>query len=351
MNRNHPVETIEAWLAEGPTVAPTRLMAQLPASVAGTRQGGMRGGLRFAWLVVPAAAAVVAVAVLLSTLLAPEVGEDSPVDIPSPPAVFEEGDRVDLVLRIANLSDRPHASWYWTGNSGGGPIAMPCYAVVTEYKVRAPGVVRFGEVDPDTDASRESLPVILDTASLPGHPVAYRDDATQVWTYAYEITVSEEGTVGVEPLDAIPSLASAGPLCPVPDTSWPGGWPEIQAWLADRPALADCGLERVEASPVGAEPVRDTEARRCLYEAWEAGEDAQLAVITFTDSGPVLELTRTVDGTVEQVWQQLRSGVSADVVTTSCWQLVRPSESSAGSFEPEDDETLVFVLEPLEDCR
>ena len=352
MNRNDPAETIEAWLAEGPTIAPSRLVAQLPAQVAGTRQGGMHGVLRFAWLVVPAAAAVVMAVLLWSNVLSPDVGQDGRPEVPSPPAEFEEGDRVDLVLLIANLSDRPHGSWHSSGTSGSAQAAMPCHAIVARYTVRAPGVVRFGEIEPDSEdvGPLDSLPVILDTASLPGRPVAFRDDVTPVWTYAYEIGVSREGVVTVTPLDAIPSLESAGPLCPEPDTSWPGGWPAIQAWLADRPELPDCGLERVESSPAGTEPVRNTAARRCLYDAWLAGEGAQLAVMTITDTGPALELIRTSDGTVEHVWQQLRSGVSEDVRISTCWRLVRPSESSAEGLEPEDDETLVFVLDELEDC-
>lgn len=350
MSRTDPILIIESWLAEGPVAAPDRLVGQLPARLGQTRQRGVREGLRFAWIAIPVTAAVVTVAVLLSTVLAPEVG-DGPVDIPPPPATFQEGGRADVVLLIANLSDRPHGAWHWTGSSGSVPTAMPCSAVIAEHKLRAPAVVRFGEVDPDGDSipDLESLPVILDTASLPGHPVAFRDDVVPVWTYAYRVSVTEDGAVAVEPLDGVPSMASAGPLCPVPDTSWPGGWPDVQAWLADRPTLPDCGMERVEVSAYReAPPVRDSEARRCLYDAWLAGEDAQFASLTYTDTGPVLEVYRTSDGALQRVHQQLRSDVS-DVVHETCWGSVQTLESPPGTgVRPGDELSLALLSEPVE---
>lgn len=352
MSRTDPILTIETWLAEGPMVAPARLVEQLPPHLARTRQQGVRGMLRFAWIAVPVAAAFVTIGVLLSTVLAPPVGERPLVDIPSPPAPFEEGDRVDVVLLIANLSDRPQGAWHQTGSSGSVPTAMPCHAVIGQHKLRAPAVVRFGEVDPETDLSPselDSLPAVLDTASLPGQPVAYRDDVVPVWTYAYRISVTEGGAVAVEPLDSVPSLESAGPLCPVPDMSWPGGWPAVQAWLADRPTLPDCGTERVETSAFAeVPPARDTQARQCLYDAWLAGEGAQFVSLTYTDTGPVLEVYRTSDGALQRVHQQLRSEVS-DEVQETCWGPVQPSESPGPEVRPGDDLSLALLhSEPVE---
>ncbi|MDQ2673920.1 MAG: hypothetical protein M3Y40_04635 [Chloroflexota bacterium] len=354
MSRTDSIEIIEAWLAEGPSAAPSSVVWELPAhrSVGGRAEG--RSVLRFAWLALPAAAAVVTAVLLLSNVLTPEVGEDAPPAIPSPPASFGEGGRVDVVLLIANQSDRPYGSWHWTGSSGTIATAMPCHAVLTRtYRLRAPDVVRFGEVDPETEdtAYLDALPVVLDTAAMPGQPLAYRDDIVPVWTYAYRIAVSDAGGVAVEPLDAIPSVESAGPLCPMPDMSWPGGWPEMQAWLAERPELPDCGVERFEASPDSRQGNYNTEARQCLYDAYLAGEDAQFSTLTLTDDGPILEIYRTSGGTVEYVWQQLRSGVSEDIISSSCWELARPSESSIEGMDAFADETLVFVLEPLEGCR
>jgi hypothetical protein len=353
MKRTEPTWIVETWLTEGPDTAPDRIMAQLPAQVTRTPQARVGGALRFSGLLAPAGAAIILAALVLGGVLRPWVGDDGPSDLPSPPPAFGAGDRVDLVLLIENRSDRTHGSWYWSGHSGAMPFAPPCQAVVAEHRVLAPGVVRFGEVHPETEAAldRESLPVVLDTSALPGSPVAFRDDVVPVWTYAYRIAVSEEGLVILEPLDAIPSAADAGPICPPTDTPWPEGWPDVRAWLADRPALPDCGLERIEslAQPITGEPVRNTAARRCLYDAWLAGQDGQLALVTITDTGPFLEVIRTSGGAVEVVRQQLRSSVSDEVVVTTCTRLVPPSDWDGMEAGPEDDARLVFVIDP-ESC-
>ncbi len=352
MSRTDSIDTIEGWLAEGPAVAPARLVQGIPAQLADRRQAG-RGVMRFAWLALPAAAAVVMAVMLLSNALAPDVGEDGPPAIPSPPASFAEEGRVDVVLLLANESDRPHGSWHWTGSSGNLRTAMPCHAVLASYRLRAPDVVRFGEVDPETEdtAYLDALAVVLDTAALPGQPVAYRDDIVPVWTYAYRIAVSDAAEVTVEPLDAVPSVEAAGPLCPRPDLSWPGGWPAMQEWLAERPELPDCGVERNGAWPVDRPLTYNTEARHCLYDAYLAGHDAQFSTLRLTEDGAILEMFRTSGGTVEYVWQQLRSGVSDDIISSTCWELVVPSESSIEGMDASADETLVFVLEELDGCR
>jgi hypothetical protein len=351
MSRTDSIEIIEAWLAEGPSVAPSSIVWELPAQVSVGERAAARSVLRFAWLALPAAAAVVMAVLLLPNLVRPDAGEEGQPLIPSPPASFGEGGRVDVVLLLANQSDRPYGSWHWTGSSGNLSTAMPCHAIVASYRLRAPDVVRFGEVDPETEdtAYLGALPAIIDTGAMPGQPVAYRDDIVPVWTYAYRIAVSDADEVAVEPLDAVPSVEAAGPLCPTPDMSWPGGWPAMQAWLAERPELPDCGVERNEALP-DVHPTYNAEARRCLYDAYLAGEDAQFSMLTLTDTGPLLEIIRTWDGNVEYVWQQLRSGASEDIVSSTCWRLVRPSESSIEGMGASADETLVFVLDELEPC-
>jgi len=350
MSGTDSIELIETWLAEGPDTAPERLMEQLPAGVARARQARTPGVLRISLLIAPiAAAAALLIGLVVSGVLRLPVGDELPV-IPSPPAVFGEGARIDIALIIENRSDQPQGSWYWSGSSGSSATATPCFAAIRTHALRAPGVVRFGEVQPETEEAldRESLPVVLDTDSLPGSPVAFRDEVVPVWTYAYRISVSEGGLVSVEPLDAMPSVRDAGPICPVPDTSWPGGWPDVQAWLAERPVLPDCGFAELDVPPSLGENDVNTAARQCFYDAWRGGEDAQLETLTFSDTGPFIEVMRTSDGAVEYLTEDLRSP-TPELHVRSCTGLGPPSDFEEFGYRPEDDGTLVFVIDP-ESC-
>jgi hypothetical protein len=354
MSRVERTDVIEAWLAEGPVMAPDRLLADLPARLSTTRQDHVIRVGRTSLFLAPVAAAAVILAVLVVTgVLGTSVGDDGPPDIPTPPMPLSEGDRVDVVLLVENRSGRQYGLWHWTGASGGGGYASPCHAIVWTYQIRAPGVVRFGAVEADEDPlARESLPVLLDTDALPGHPVAFRNELVPVWTYAYRVAVDEQDVVGVEPLDTVPSLTSAGPLCPPADTSWPGGWPDIQAWLRDRPGWPDCGLERIEASVTGSQPGPNTAARRCFYWAWLKGEDGQLVVLRFLDTGPIIEVMRTSGGLVEVVTQDLRTETPDRLRVSTCSRLAPPSEIGPigpGTETAEMDATIVFSIDP-ESC-
>jgi hypothetical protein len=347
--RRDPADILDAWLSEGPSVAPDRLIATLPSRLGQTRQARGRGILRSAWLLAPVAAAATLVAVVaLSSVLRPPAATDVPQEIPSPPSTRH---RIDIVLLIENRSDRPFGAWYWNGYSGSQPTARSCSAIVDVVTMSTPAVLRFGEVDPDAEEplDRESLPVLLDTNALPGSPAGYRADAVPVWTYAYRVAVDEGGTVAVEPLGSVPSVSSARPLCPEPDTSWPGGWPDVQAWLAERPTLPDCGVERVEAGPVsivGESPL-NTPARRCFFDAWVAGEGAQFTRLMFTNSGPIIEVYRTSAGAVETATQLLGPTDSDELVVDGpCTRLVAPSEVDDAMWGPEDDATFVFAIDP-----
>jgi hypothetical protein len=352
MKRTGPIEIIEGWLADGPTAAPDRIVARLPDQLRETRQARERGILRSTWIVAPIAAAAVTLAVaVLSGGLRPPAGDHLAPDIPPPPTPFAQGDRVDILLQIENRSDRPYGSWYWSGSSGGMPTAMPCQAILVAEQIRAPGVIRFGEVHPETEEpmARESLPVLLDTDALPGSPIAYRDDIVPVWTYAYLIAVSEDGGVLVEPLGASPSVEDAGPICPTPDTSWPGGWPMIQAWLADQLALPDCGVVRNVTWPQSRELASSTSARRCFYDAWLDRRGAQITTISFTNHGPLIEIMRTSDGTVEMVSQDLRPPASGQLRVVTCARLVPPSQLPGFTHGPDIDEAMVFMID-VESC-
>jgi hypothetical protein len=100
---------------------------------------------------------------------------------------------------------------------------------------------------------------------------------------------------------------------------------------------------------VAAEPVRNVTARRCLYDAWQAGEDGQLTLLSLTDSGPFIEVVRTSGGTVEVVMQQMRSEAPRDVVAHTCTRLVPPSQWEGMEAGPDDDAMLVFIIDP-ESC-
>lgn len=262
---------------------------------------------------------------------------------------------MDVLLLVENLSERSYGSWHWTGSSGSAPTTPPCHAAITEFTLRAPAVIRFGPVDPETEESldRESLPILLSTDSLPGAPIGYRERPNPVWTYAYRVSVSADEGVTVDPLDAL-SSTSAGPLCPVPDTRWPDGWPDVQAVLADRPTLPDCGVERVVRQyPAQASTGWNTEARECFYDAWLAGDDAQIASVVHSPDGPWLEVFRTSGGQVERVLQTLQVRDAPPQVIT-CAGLIRPSQRSPeASLEDNDradvDATMVFLLD-IESC-
>ncbi len=350
MKPSDRTEVIEAWLAEGPLVAPDRVLVELPGRLPEAPQKRLSGLMRMSLVLAPLAAAML-LALVLTRIFAPPVGADRAPPIPSPPTPFGEGDRLIVVLLIENRSERPYGPWHWTGRDGSYWTAGPCRAIVEMFRINAPGVVRFGQAEPDEEMfARESLPVILDTDAMPGEPVAYSDSVAPIWTYAYRVLVSPEEVVSVEPLAAVPSVEMAGPLCPPPDTSWPGGWPDVQAWLRDRPALADCGVERRVLEPLGSEDLPNTAARRCFYDAWLAGEDGQFVRLVFTDYGPVLEVSRTFDGIVEEVVQDLRYDRGNEVRVRTCAALIPPSEQEGIDAGPEDDAAVVFILD-AETCQ
>ena len=74
--------------------------------------------------------------------------------------------------------------------------------------------------------------------------------------------------------------------------------------FAGRPTSPSCGREGIAEAPDGQFPeevARDPDARLCLLDAWERGDDAELSTAAQTVEGPILIVLRVlVSGAVER---------------------------------------------------